>query len=97
MTTSCADGVLAVTVTAESVLRDVCVFPDRLAVVLGLPPHALTSDTSLVTLLPGETHTFRLTTRDGSALREARIPEPVLRTAVRSAEELTGPDTSETR
>lgn len=97
VTTSCADGVLAVTVTAESVLRDVCVFPDRLAVALGLPPHALTSDTSLVTLLPGETHTFRLTARDGSALREARIPEPVMRTAVRSAEELTGPDTSETR
>ncbi|MFC5198283.1 hypothetical protein [Streptomyces kaempferi] len=66
-----------------------CVFPDRLAAALGLPAHALTSDTSLVILLPGETHTFRLTARDGSVLSEARIPEPVLRLAVRSAEELT--------
>ncbi|MET8289534.1 beta-mannosidase [Streptomyces sp. NPDC005132] len=89
VTTSYADGALALTVTAESVLRDMCVFPDRLAAALGLPAHALTSDTSLVTLLPGETHTFRLTARDGSALSEARIPEPVLRLAVRSAEELT--------
>jgi beta-mannosidase len=89
VTTSYADGALALTVTAESVLRDICVFPDRLAAALDLPPYALTSDTSLITLLPGETHTFHLTTRDGSALREAGIPEAVLRLAIRSAEELT--------
>ncbi|MEU6347029.1 glycoside hydrolase family 2 TIM barrel-domain containing protein [Streptomyces sp. NPDC046977] len=89
VTPSYQDGALALTVTAESVLRDICVFPDRLAGVLGLPPHALTSDSSLVTLLPGETHTFHLTTRDGSALRETAIPEQALRLAVRSADELT--------
>ncbi|MFJ4851624.1 glycoside hydrolase family 2 protein [Streptomyces sp. NPDC088733] len=89
VTTSYADGALALTVTAESVLRDVCVFPDRLAAALGLPPHTLTSDTSLVTLLPGESHSFHITTRDGSALQGAEIPEPTLRLAVRSAEELT--------
>ncbi|WP_017540894.1 glycoside hydrolase family 2 protein [Nocardiopsis halophila] len=43
--------VLRVTVTAGSLLREVCLFPDRLA-----PSGQV--DGGLVTLLPGESHTF---------------------------------------
>ncbi|BEP14743.1 glycoside hydrolase family 2 protein [Acidothermaceae bacterium B102] len=44
-------GGTAVTITAVTLLRDVCLFPDR------LDPTA-TVDTALVTLLPGESATF---------------------------------------
>lgn len=87
------DGALLVTVTAATVLRDVCVFADRLAGPLGVEPAELAVDSALVTLLPGERHVFRITRRDGRALpgnvsvllSDARV----LDLAVRSAEELT--------
>ncbi|MEW2349715.1 beta-mannosidase [Streptomyces sp. NPDC006684] len=88
------DG-LRVTVTALSLLRDVCVHPDRLAVPLGLDAAALLADDNLLTLLPGEEHTFRLTRRDGGPLPRAGAEtlarlEPHLARAVRSAGELVG-------
>ena len=47
-------GDAAVTVHAQTLLRDVCLFVDRL--------HPLAeADDACVTLLPGESHTFRLT------------------------------------
>ncbi|WP_084958245.1 glycoside hydrolase family 2 protein [Thermoactinospora rubra] len=64
------DGV-AVTVTAGTILRDLALFPDR------LDPAAEVDD-QLVTLLPGESVTFRVATRrslDGQALTSG----PVLR------------------
>ncbi|CAG6391219.1 hypothetical protein NMG29_27835 [Streptomyces cocklensis] len=69
-----AEGELRVTVTAGTVLRDVCVFADRVAGPLGLDPHELAVDDALVTLLPGERHTFRITRRDGRAL--TALPAP---------------------
>ena len=60
-----------VTVTADSLLRDVCLFPDR------LHPNAVV-DEMLVTLLPGESTTFVVTGAtldDATALTHA----PVLR------------------
>jgi beta-mannosidase len=64
-------GGYAVTVTAGSLLRDVALFPDRL-------DSLSTVDDALVTLLPGESHTFRVTsvaTLDPAAL----TARPVLR------------------
>ncbi|MET7396942.1 glycoside hydrolase family 2 TIM barrel-domain containing protein [Dactylosporangium sp. NPDC005572] len=84
-----ADGALHVTVDAVTLLRDVCVFADRLAAPLGLPPAALVVDDALVTLLPGERHVFRVTTRDGRPLPPAPLHDAVLDAAVRSAGELT--------
>ncbi|MFG1811313.1 glycoside hydrolase family 2 TIM barrel-domain containing protein [Streptomyces sp. NPDC049040] len=89
-----AAGELRVTVTAVTVLRDVCVFADRLAGPLGVEPHELVVDEALVTLLPGERHTFRITRRDGQAITVApgaALPGPaLLGAAVRSSAELTG-------
>ncbi|WP_161240865.1 hypothetical protein [Streptomyces sp. SID2888] len=51
------DGALHLTVTAHTLLRDPAVFPDRLATSLGLAPHDLVVDQSLLTLLPGEART----------------------------------------
>lgn len=51
VTDTFADGVLHLTVTARTVTRDICVFPDRLATPLGVPPQTLMVDTSMVTLL----------------------------------------------
>ncbi len=64
--------VLQVRVGARSLLRDVCLFTDRLM------PDA-TVDDMLVTLLPGESHTFAVSgwTGDPAAL----MRPPVLRTA----------------
>ncbi len=42
-------------ITATSFLRDVCVFADRL-------DHDATVDAQLITLLPGESHEFEITT-----------------------------------
>ncbi|GIH22293.1 beta-mannosidase [Acrocarpospora phusangensis] len=90
-----ADGELHVTVTAVTILRDVCVAADRLAAPLGLEPPALAVDDALVTLLPGESHVFRITRRDGHAIPPdgaAALPTPLLDLAVRSFGEVTGPN-----
>ncbi|GAA0436745.1 glycoside hydrolase family 2 protein [Leifsonia naganoensis] len=47
-------GAAVLTLTARSLLRDVVLFPDRLE-------PAAESDSALITLLPGETHSFRVT------------------------------------
>ncbi|MBG0832921.1 glycoside hydrolase family 2 protein [Planomonospora sp. ID67723] len=62
-------GGLEVTVTARTVLRDLCLFPDRL-------DPASEVDDMLLTLLPGETAAFRVT---GSPDPEALVGHPVLR------------------
>jgi beta-mannosidase len=65
------EGLTRVTVTAETLLRDVCLFPDR------VDPDALV-DKALVTLLPGESVTFTVAHRAG--LDPARLTSrPVLR------------------
>ncbi|THV28598.1 glycoside hydrolase family 2 protein [Glycomyces paridis] len=64
-----------VTITADTVLRDLCLFPDR------LDPDA-TVDKALLTLLPGETATFTVTSAAIAAspeLRAALTTKPVLR------------------
>jgi beta-mannosidase len=63
-----------VTVTARTLLRDLCLFPDRLV------PSAEVDDL-LVTLLPGETHTFRVrgSAGAGPGALEALVRPPVLR------------------
>jgi len=85
------DGELHVTVAAATVLRDVCVFADRLAEPLDVEPHALAVDDGLVTLLPGETHVFRIRRRDGHAIPAATLPDALLDVAVRSFGEVAGP------
>lgn len=67
------DGGYAVTVTARALVKDLALFPDR------LDPDAVVDDL-LVTLLPGESATFVVTTRadlDATAL----TTHPVLRSA----------------
>lgn len=67
------EGGQAVTVTARTLLKDLCLFVDRLS------PDAVVDD-MLVTLLPGESRTFRVTSPvplDAGALARA----PVLRSA----------------
>jgi beta-mannosidase len=61
-----------VRVSARTLLRDLCLFADRLA------PDAVVDD-MLVTLLPGESHTFTVTGWAGDP--EALMRPPVLRTA----------------
>lgn len=77
-----------------TVLRDVCVFADRLAAALGVEPSFLAVDDALVTLLPGEQHVFRITRRDGTAIRLGRTTTlpgaALLDLAVRSFGEVTG-------
>jgi beta-mannosidase len=51
---------VAVTVEAETFLRTLCLFPDRVA-------EDAWADTCLVDLFPGEIHTFRVTGADGVA------------------------------
>ncbi len=66
---------VAVTVTAETVLRDLCLFADR------LDPDA-TVDKALVTLIPGETVTFTVTSEklgNEPELAERLTAKPVLR------------------
>ncbi|MGV9650736.1 hypothetical protein [Streptomyces sp. NPDC003554] len=89
VTDTFADGVLHLTVTARTVTRDICVFPDRLATPLGVPPQTLMVDTSMVTLLPGESHTFHIASRADETLRHTPIPSSFIRLAVRSASDLT--------
>ncbi|WP_049564421.1 glycoside hydrolase family 2 protein [Nonomuraea sp. SBT364] len=65
------EGGYRVTVTARTVLRDLALFPDRL-------DPAASVDDLLVTLLPGETATFHVTTTE-SLDTEALTSPPVLR------------------
>lgn len=64
-----------VTVTAETLLREVCLFPDRI--------HAEAFvDDALVTLLPGESHTFVVTGGQWGAVELGLLTSaPVLRMA----------------
>jgi len=77
-------GVTAgVTVTARSVLRDLCLFPDRLT-------PAAEVDEQLVTLLPGESRTFTVTGLDPAEdILKALTVAPVLR-CVNDLPHLTG-------
>ncbi|MEV6923811.1 glycoside hydrolase family 2 TIM barrel-domain containing protein [Dactylosporangium sp. NPDC051485] len=86
------DGRLHVGVTAATILRDVCVFADRLAAALDTSPADLVVDDALVTLLPGERHVFHVARRDGRPLpatAASAIPSPLLGEVVRSFDELT--------
>ncbi|GAB3214122.1 glycoside hydrolase family 2 protein [Marinactinospora endophytica] len=69
--TEVGDGVTRVSVTARSLLRDVTLFADR------LDGAARVSD-ALVTLLPGESHTFVVEGVSGLDARRVAAP-PVLR------------------
>ncbi|GAA1667436.1 glycoside hydrolase family 2 protein [Glycomyces endophyticus] len=74
-TTQVVDGGVALTVSADTVLRDLCVFADR------LDPDA-TVDKALVTLIPGEQVTFTVTSEAIAAspeLTAALTAKPVLR------------------
>ncbi|MEV4835643.1 glycoside hydrolase family 2 protein [Nonomuraea sp. NPDC049486] len=64
-------GGYRVTVTARTILRDLALFPDRL-------DPAASVDTMLVTLLPGETATFHITS-DAALDPSALTTHPVLR------------------
>lgn len=57
-----ADG-YTLTVTAQTLLRDLCVFPDRL-------DHEATIDRGFVTLLPGESVSFHITTSASMTLED---------------------------
>lgn len=75
-------GNLLVTVSARTLLRDVCLFADRLADELDVPASLLQVDDMMRTVLPGESITFTVSRRDGAELSAA--PEsagswPVLR------------------
>ena len=73
--TAVVDGGVAVTLTAETVLRDLCLFADR------LDPDAVV-DKALMTLLPGEEVTFTVTSDLIAAspeLQRALTSKPVLR------------------
>jgi beta-mannosidase len=80
-------GTLVVGATADTLLRDLCVFPDLLAESLGLEPSQLRVDRMLQTVLPGERVEFRVSRRDGLPL--ASQPDPgAVRDATRCANEL---------
>ncbi|NUQ91041.1 MAG: glycoside hydrolase family 2 protein, partial [Glycomyces artemisiae] len=68
-------GGVEVKVTAETVLRDLCLFPDRL-------DPAATVDKALLTLIPGEEAVFTVTSEAiaaSAALTAALTSKPVLR------------------
>jgi len=69
----------AITITAETLLRDLCIFPDR------LDPDASISE-QWVTLLPGETMNFYVTTQQDTTLDQL-TKAPVLQTANRFAKQ----------
>ncbi|TKV29219.1 beta-mannosidase [Arthrobacter sp. NamB2] len=62
------EGALRVTVEAQSLLRDLCLFADRLADRLGVSAPDLTVDDMMLTLLPGESAVFTVSRRDGAPL-----------------------------
>jgi beta-mannosidase len=69
------DGGVAVEVTAKALVRDLCLFADR------IDPDA-DVDSQLVTLLPGERHIFVVTTiHDDPHTWAAAVRPPVLRAA----------------
>ena len=63
-------GMYHLTVHARSVLRDLCVFPDRL-------DASATVDDGFITLLPGEHHVFKIQSRQVLSLDELTSP-PVM-------------------
>ncbi|NUR70264.1 MAG: glycoside hydrolase family 2 protein [Hamadaea sp.] len=71
-TASRVAGDVLVTVIAGTFLRDLCLFPDRV-------DPAATVDEQLVTLLPGESFTFRVTGLPADAPLAALTSAPVLR------------------
>jgi beta-mannosidase len=73
--TATADG-CEVNVTAESFLKDLCLMADR------LDPDAVV-DSMLVTLLPGESHTFKVRTS-----KTVSVKDISLGTVLRSANDL---------
>ncbi|PPB49285.1 beta-mannosidase [Arthrobacter pityocampae] len=62
------DGTVRVTVHARTVLRDLCVFADRLADLLDVTASELAVDDMMLTVLPGETAVFTVSRRDGGPL-----------------------------
>lgn len=66
-----AGGALHITVRAETLLRDVCLFADRLAADLKVPAPLLQVDDMMRTILPGEAVTFTVSRRDGGTLDTA--------------------------
>ncbi|MEM9883912.1 MAG: glycoside hydrolase family 2 protein [Planctomycetota bacterium] len=70
-----APGIYTLTVTAHSLLRDLCVFADR------LDPAAEVSD-QCVTLLPGQSHAFTIRSR-ATLTQQALTAPPVLQTVNR--------------
>ena len=60
-------------VSATSVVRDLCLFADRIAVDLGWAGRDLRVDDMLVTLLPGETARFEITRRDGGPWNDSDV------------------------
>jgi beta-mannosidase len=77
------EGQVVVTVSADGVLRDLCLFVDR------IDPHAVV-DTNLVTLLPGETHRFVVHTADPGLAWASATTRPVLRSVGDRAREGAG-------
>ncbi len=70
---------VTLTVTAETLLRDLCLFPDR------LDPAAFVDDL-LVTLLPGETHSFEV-----NGLAPGTDPNPLpFRPVLRTVNDIPG-------
>jgi beta-mannosidase len=69
------NGTQRLTITAQSLLRDLCIFADR------LDPEATVSE-QLVTLLPGESFTFEICTTQPLSEQELAAP-PVLQCANR--------------
>ena len=61
-------GAVRVTVEAETLVRDLCVFADRLAGVLGVDASGLVVDDMMLTLVRGETAVFTVRRRDGQPL-----------------------------
>lgn len=62
------DGSLHVTVKAQSVLRDLCLFADRLSQVLDTDASQLFVDDMMKTVLPGEEAKFIVSRRDGEPI-----------------------------
>lgn len=82
--TNFVNGQLRVTVEAHTLLRDLCLFADRLAEPLNTTASELAVDDMMVTVLPGETVTFTVSRRDGQPLAEPdessiALSYPVLR------------------
>ena len=91
--TSTANGELRVTVEARTLLRDLCLFADRLAGVLNVEASELTVDDMMLTVLPGETVTFTVSRRNGESLdasgeMSAALSYPVLRCIGDNAEQI---------